>query len=147
MQLNEFLVRAKRKTYASNTPSIILPNGSKQLTYAQEDWLYQDTYFGFNPFSGQEIVWKNKTPIWSMNYYGSAQGPSPKEIYTFLKQALKSVSVEHPFRGPHLFRINNFIYINQHTGNLEKFQGLETILHHGEEIYQLNYLGGRIKKK
>lgn len=69
--LRNFLVRAKRKTYAGKgcecNPS--RPN-SHDFNYEEKDFLYIDTYIGGECFSGQEAVWKSKNPIYAMNYSG-----------------------------------------------------------------------------
>ena len=52
-QLNEFLVKAKRKTYASGGKDRFLEDGSKELVFEENDFRYRDRYLGFNPFAGK----------------------------------------------------------------------------------------------
>ena len=61
------------------------------------DYLFSDSYRGFNPYSGVEYIYykERSEPIWSCDYVGYAlagAGVSEKEIYGFLKQG----------RGKHL---------------------------------------------
>ena len=88
MDLNNFLVKAKVYTYASEgeVNERILDDRSKELIFEQDEFKYRDRYFGFNPFIGEEVVWKNNKIIWSMNYYGKIISDivPPKEVYKFL---------------------------------------------------------------
>ena len=148
MKLSTFLVKAKINTYATGGEGeeTILDEGSKELTYSEEDFAYRDRYFGHNPFIGEEVVWQNKRVIWGMNYYGKVLSGNTKEIYRFLKEALKKVNEETPFRGPKKFQ-NKFTYVNKVKGDLNSFLGREEILDNGKVIYFLEYHGGTIKTK
>jgi hypothetical protein len=68
-----FLVRAKRATYASAGGEMIvaaiLPE-SHQLEYAEGPFLYRDVYYGQVFFAGQETVFYDGQPVWSMVYAG-----------------------------------------------------------------------------
>ena len=72
--INKFLIQAKINTYASkdDNGAEIVKDGSKKFVFKLDDFTYQDKYFGFNPFVGEEIVFKNNKVIWAMNYYGQA---------------------------------------------------------------------------
>ena len=147
MKLNEFLVNAKRATYANNKAKKILKNGAKELTYQEKDLKYLDRYYGFNPFVGQEIVFKNKNIIWSMNYYGriiSNKIPATK-VYQFLKTALRMVTEDKPFRGPNNFKDGYFEYSNIIKGDTDNFSGTERIFYKKQQIYTLVYHGGIVK--
>ncbi len=151
MELNEFLVKAKVNTYATSGEGgeRILEDGSKELVYEEGGFKYRDRYFGFGPFAGEEIVWKDGRPFWAMNYYGSpVSGAVPAEkFYEFLKRALRKVTREKPFRGPDNFKEGDFEYINESEGGVGDFAGIEMILCRGEEVYKLSYHGGFIKTK
>jgi len=73
----------------------VLEDGAKELTFKEDGFRYRDRYYGFNPFVGQEIVWKDNKIVWSMNYYGKiiSEIVPPKEIYNFLKKALRQVGI------------------------------------------------------
>ena len=94
-----FLVKAKKATYANKTNKV---NSSRKeshdYSYQENNYTYLDSFFGAENFSGQEIVYKDEKPCWSMNYYGRVI----EENFNgdFLKEALLQVDEELPFRGP-----------------------------------------------
>ena len=148
-QLSKFLVKAKINTYASfgETGKEILVDGSKEFSFEEGEFRYRDRYFGSGSFIGEEIVFQNGKAIWGMNYYGGDVSniiPSEK-IYDFLKEALKKVTEDKPFRGPDNFRKDDFEYINKPEGIVKQFSGQENILYKGELVHKVNYHGGLIK--
>jgi hypothetical protein len=150
MELDEFLVKAKINGYASSGEGgeRILEDRSKELIFEENNFKYRDRYFGFNPFIGEEIVWKEGEIIWGMHYYGrvlSEEIPA-KEIYEFLKEALRQVRKDKPFRGPESFKKEHFEYVNEVNGSVEEFCGIEKIFYNGKEVYRLVYHGGSINK-
>ena len=149
--LATFLVKAKFNTYATKgeTKEKINLNGEKELTFKENNLKYKDKYFGYNPFIGEEIVWKNDDIIWGMNYYGKVTSKKvlPAKIYEFLKEALKTVDVSTPFRGSKKYKKQNFIYTNKTKGSIENFKGEEKIFYKNILVYILTYHGGFIKKK
>jgi hypothetical protein len=64
-------MKAKKSTYAGKGAEI---NASRpnfyDLEYVEGDLKYIDTYLGGEQFSGEEALWKNDIPFWSMNYVG-----------------------------------------------------------------------------
>ena len=70
-RLIDFLCRAKKSTYAGKgaegKPS--RPN-SHDLEYVEGNLKYIDSYLGGEKFSGEEALWKDEIPVWSMNYIG-----------------------------------------------------------------------------
>jgi hypothetical protein len=151
MNLEQFLVKAKISAYANKGErnDVILADSSKELAFKEGQCKYRDRYFGWNPFVGEEIVWQDNKIIWAMNYYGvvSNEVISVNQVYEFLRKAMRQVDKEYPFRGPSLFKEADFEYINKNSGTVEQFTGVEKILHLGQEIYRLNYHGGKIKDK
>ncbi len=146
-ELAKFLVKAKKNTYASNGEGgeRKLENGGRELIYEDSGYKYIDTYFGFSPFIGQEIVSKNGEVIWVMNYWGLIYKDivSPKEIYTFLKKALMQPDPLVPLRGPEKFEEGEFQYSNIGGGAIETyFQHVETIFYRGERVFELQCHGG-----
>ena len=91
-----FLVKAKKATYANKTNKV---NSSRKeshdYSYQENNYTYLDSFFGAENFSGQEIVYKDGKPCWSMNYYGRVI----EENFNgdFLKEALLQVDEELPF--------------------------------------------------
>ena len=161
LELNKFLVEAKRNTYASDGESreIKLFDGGRELIFENGIYKYRDRYYGSNPFSGQEVVWQNEIPIWSMNYYGQIIKETYKtisgsvqrkitidEIYDFLKKALRNVSVDSPYRGPSKFEFENLNYFRDFWGDLEMFRGKEFINNINTKVYCLYFHGGLIQK-
>jgi hypothetical protein len=149
--LTNFLVKAKINTYASigETGEKIISGGGKELIFEEKNLKYKDRYFGHNPFIGEEIVWEDNNIIWGMNYYGqiiSKTVPSAK-VYEFLKEALKTVKKNEPFRGADKYRREHFEYINKVKGDIKNFKGEEKIFYNNKLVYALTYYGGFIKKK
>ena len=146
MELNDFLVRAKKSTYASRGEGNeeILEDGTKRLIHSEDGFEYVDQYKGFNPFEGDEVVSQNGEIIWRMHYQGGAETQIVpiNRIYEFLKTALSGVSKEKPFRGPEEFEEGLFLYTNEIEGDLRKFNGIEKIFFEGQQVYDLIYHGG-----
>jgi hypothetical protein len=63
-KITDFLIRAKRATYAAHgaetAPS--RPN-SHDLRYAEENLTYIDSYLGESCFAGEEAVWRDDLPL------------------------------------------------------------------------------------
>ena len=94
-----FLIKAKQATYAGKgaetSPS---REKSHDLIYKDGNYMYYDTYLGSDKFSGEEALWINGEPYWSMNYIGRVMGKNFSG--DFLKEALLHVPENKPFRGP-----------------------------------------------
>lgn len=90
MVLQDFLVRAKISSYATGGESgeRRLPDGGKEFSFDSNGYRYRDTYYGLNPFSGEELVWRKDQLMWSMNYYGGVISDkiSAIDVYKFLKR-------------------------------------------------------------
>lgn len=147
--LVEFLVAAKRETYASSDQrNRVLSdlNGTVRYEYRKGDFLYVDLYSGTRKFSGMEIVYHNNGIIWSMVYYGGITVPEAEaqQTYAFLKSALVELDREKPFRGPENARFGDYLYTNRCEGDFRRFSGTELILWKEQEIYDLKYQGGMI---
>jgi transcriptional regulator with XRE-family HTH domain len=139
----DFLIRAKQATYASGGHEVASSRlASHDLSYHEDDLLYYDTYLGGEKFAGEEAIWKDGQPLWSMNYYGRLVGEGFSG--DFLKEALFNVPKEKPFRGPDIHINGDFIYNCQTHGDFEWFQGYEAIYLRGEKIYECHFHGGLI---
>jgi len=148
MELEEFLVKAKNNSYANNKKEAnVLIDGCKEFIFKDFEWFYCDRYFGFNPFIGEEIVYKNDVPFWGMNYHGSilSKNIDAKELYEFLKKSMRQIKIEKPFRGPNYFKEGEWEYRNNNNGSIDKFDGLEEIYFQEDKVYELKYAGGFIK--
>lgn len=146
-------MEAKRQTYAAygdNASVAPLVPGSRQLEYGHGSFFYRDVYFGMAYFVGQETVYDGDYPYWSMCYAGGVNhGVTAKDeirrIYTFLRSALREVSVAHPFRGPSHFRAADFEYRNTCAGQFDRFHGTEVIRQQDRMVYTLHYSGGIVR--
>jgi len=142
-----FLIRAKKATYAGGGAEALpsRPN-SHDLRYSEGDLTYIDTYLGGYEFIGEEAVWFQSQPLWGMNYYGWMLVPEiPDGFSPFLKDTLKQLPEQTPFRGPAQWERGEFAYRCQWSGNMAQFSGEEEIRYHGEVIYKLVFHGGRIR--
>jgi Domain of unknown function (DUF5680) len=151
--LVNFLLRAKRHTYASQGDQATVPPllpGSKQLEYLDGLFLYRDIYVGMAYFVGQEIVSYQNHPVWSMSYAG---GVAPtvtdqaaiRAIYACLRLALRQGTVDQPYRGPAVVREGPFVYTNQSQGSMAAFWGHERITDDTQPVYELRYNGGVLR--
>lgn len=140
----EFLLKAKSNTYAAKAAETApsRPN-SHDLRYEDGEFLYIDTYLGGEKFAGEEAVWENSVPVWSMNYVGRviADGFSGD----FLKDALLRVPKDKPYRGPEEYRDGEYVYRSEVEGTFEWYNGYEEILKNGVRVYECRYHGGIIK--
>ena len=147
-----FLLRAKRAAYAAQgddaTVAPLLP-GSRQLEYREGDLLYRDIYVGLAAFAGLETVYRASVVHWSMAYAGGVLGGASdtqtRQVYAFLREALKRGTAEAPFRGPARHKTFGYEYVNEWRGDVEEFSGAELIRRDGAVVYQLTYAGGRVR--
>lgn len=150
-ELRKFLVKAKISTYAGGGKEVEPQRpGFKELEYKEGNYEYRDSYCGFYSAPGQEIVRFNGKPIWHMAYSGGMKKgfhynlEFAKQTFKFLKECLKRVSEEKPYRGPDNFKEKDYEYVNNVEGNIEEFRGLEKILFKGKVVFEQNYMGGVI---
>jgi hypothetical protein len=143
-QIVEFLIKAKRATYAGKGPEIASSRPkSRDLAYSEGDLTYIDTYLGAEKFAGEEALWENEMPFWAMNYCGRVLSSDFEG--DFLKEALYQVPKENPFRGPKEYKSGNFIYKCHVNGAFEWFTGYEEIYHGETKVYECMFHGGLIK--
>lgn len=147
--LSKFIVEAKRNGYASfgEMGEVSLSDGGKQIKFYKDNFIYTDTYYGFNPFIGTEVVMHDNKPVWAMSYHGKLVNGDSEKIYGFLKKVLQKVSFASPFRGPRTQGEGSLEYINEFEGDLSDFRGKEQILSDDVLAYELEYFGGRIRRK
>ncbi len=140
----EFLIRAKRATYAGKGAETASSRpGSHDLVCREGELMYYDTYLGGDRFAGEEALWISDVPVWSMNYAGRVIGEGFSG--DFLKAALLRVPEEEPFRGPREYTERDYTYRCGADGDFEWFQGKETIHRRGLLIYECFYHGGLIR--
>ena len=140
----DFLIRAKRATYAGKGAETASSRpGSHDLVYREGELMYYDTYLGGDLFAGEEALWRNEAPFWSMNYAGRVTG----EDFSgdFLKEALLNVPCDKPYRGPAEYSAGDYSYSCEAVGSFEWFQGREVIRFKCAEIYECYFHGGLIR--
>ena len=153
-ELAEFLVKAKRETYAGGGAEAPPERpGFKELEFREGDWHYRDSYAGFFRAPGQEIVKYKGTIVWSMMYSGGMREEYledtgfARKTFAFLKKALIMVEKERPFRGPPRLEEGEFLYTDKSEGNIEEFKGTEQIFCEGKEAFRQDYIGGLVLGK
>lgn len=149
-ELSDFLEESNKSTYANKdaprTDSTRLK--SEDYHFEKGNLIYHDTYFGGRDFIGGEIVYKDKEPVWGMNYYGYILFPEIKEneLYAFLREALMQEFEDIlPIRGPKSFENVSWKYANLPIGELGRFTGKEEIYRDGKLVYVADYHGGFIE--
>jgi hypothetical protein len=118
-----FLIKAKKAAYAGKGAQIesSRPN-SHDLQYSEGKLIYIDTYIGGSKFAGEEALWNENKPFWSMNYIGRVIGDN--FFGDFLKEALLNVPEEYSFRGPLQFENGDYSYCCKINGDFHWFNGI-----------------------
>ena len=151
MELKEFLIEAKKQTYANGNAKKMDSSrlGSNDYEYSNGNMMYHDTYFGGLDFNGEEVVYEDNIPIWSMNYRGETHDTSLSEeaVDKALRPALMLVGTDDtlPLRGPKEFVNGEYRYTFDVSGDLDSFFGDETIYKEDVKVYSLKCHGGRIR--
>lgn len=150
--LKGFLMEAKRRTYAGQDDDAgdaepLLPC-SKQLEWRDGSLLYRDIYFGMRLFTGLETVYRDRQAVWAMSYSGGVvdgmADAAVSDTYRFLREALRLVPEDQPFRGPAHHKSGAFTYHAVASGHADRFEGREEIHSGGRLCYALSYAGGAV---
>lgn len=148
----DFLVKAKKGTYANGDAPKVLPSRlkSKDYEFTYGNFTYHDTYFGGVKFMGEEVVYYNDNILWGMNYYGVTIDDSLTEevMDKVLRVALMKVGEDKdiiPIRGPKEFINEDYLYTFNVDGDMENFIGTEQIYKDKKLIYELKCHGGILK--
>ncbi len=143
-EIIEFLIRAKKATYAGKGPEMQSSRPqSRDLEYSEDNLKYIDTYLGAEKFAGEEALWEENKPFWAMNYCGRVLGNGFQG--DFLKEALLNVQLDMPYRGPKEFKKGNLVYNCAIDGDFEWFSGHEEIYEGNVKVYECVFHGGTIK--
>ena len=152
-QIKDFLIEAKKQTYANGNAKKVESSrlNSFDYEYTDGEMIYHDTYFGGTDFIGEEVVYdESKTPIWAMNYHGMTLNEDLSEdaVDNALRPALMKVGEDDilPLIGPREFINGEYKYNFEVTGDLDNFEGEETIVKGKEKVYYLKCHGGRIRR-
>jgi hypothetical protein len=147
--LERFIVAAKAATYVGDGQKVASSRQeSRDLSFSDGDWRYLDSYFGGTDFLGQEVVWRNREPVWAMNYYGYITRPDlidGQRAGATIKAALTAMYREGRFLGGVEWRGPHGEYRDTSIGTVSHFHGRETITVQGAEAYSLDYFGGLVK--
>ena len=150
--IEKFLIEAKKQTYANeNAPKIDSSRlNSKDYEYKKGNMIYHDTYFGGTNFIGEEVVYIDNQTYWAMNYYGTILDETLGEeaMDKALRPALMKVGEDNtviPVRGPKEFVNSEYKYTFEVSGDINCFNGIETVYKNDVKIYELRCTGGLIK--
>ncbi|MDD7793578.1 DUF5680 domain-containing protein [Clostridium sp. 'White wine YQ'] len=139
----EFLCKAKKKTYAGRGAEVEPSRpSSHDLRYIEGNFKYIDTYLGGRNFAGEEAIWQEDVPIWSMNYIGRVL--SEEFSGGFLKEVLSNVNNKYPYRGPLVYENGEYKYHAIINGEFSWFQGYEEIYYNHKKVYECFFHGGNI---
>ncbi|MBN2738879.1 MAG: helix-turn-helix transcriptional regulator [Spirochaetales bacterium] len=139
-----FLRKAKKNTYAAHGAEIPSSRAhSHDLSFKEDPYHYLDCYFGGEKFAGQEILYVNNKPYWSMNYLGRTLDQNFSG--DFLKEALMLVNEQKPFRGPDFHQKGSFFYRCMINGTFDWFKGEEEIFFETTKVYECVFHGGNIR--
>lgn len=142
----KFLLKARTKTYAGEKGSTkpLLP-WSRQFEYSEKDFHYRDIFnIGNGKFAGLETVYMKGKPIWSLSYYGNFEKMTEEEVDKTLRKALIDKWDKVRLWNKVTYKIGEYTYINEGSGNVDQFDGGESIEKDGETIYFFYYASGII---
>ena len=150
--IEEFLIEAKKQTYANENVSKTASSrlNSNDYEYKKDNMIYHDTFFGGTNFIGEEVVYIDNKTYWAMNYYGTTldENLSEEAMDKALRPALMKVGENNnviPVRGPKEFINGEYKYAFKVNGDINCFNGIETIYKNNVKIYELKCTGGLIK--
>ena len=150
--IEEFLIEAKKQTYANENVSKTASSrlNSNDYEYKKDNMIYHDTFFGGTNFIGEEVVYIDNKTYWAMNYYGTTldENLSEEAMDKALRPALMKVGEDKnviPVRGPKEFINGEYKYAFEVNGDINCFNGIETIYKNNVKIYELKCTGGLIK--
>lgn len=144
LPLTDFLLRAKRATYAGHAVEVPTErSGAHEFFYSEGSLSYRDSYFGGHQFHGQEVVCQDANPLWCMNY----SGRTLSDIFSgdFLKLALRHGTADIPYRGPRLFRNGDYTYVCETDVTLDWFCGNEAVYYKDILVYECRFHGGYVR--
>lgn len=146
-ELRKFLLRVSTTGYAAGEQAF---QREADQSYSTRDtdgeWSIHDNWFGGEPFGGREVVFYQGKPYWMMVYYGADSGKA-EGLIPFLQEALKNSPEELPVRGPRELKQDEFKYVNEWNGDLERFRGEEIIFFREQKVYKAEYLGGLVDQR
>ncbi|WP_018124868.1 DUF5680 domain-containing protein [Desulfovibrio oxyclinae] len=147
MQLNEFLVKARKAAgEATLSERTEIPSGGNEFRFEDGEMTLVEHRFGHRSLDGRMIIYRDDIPVWAMSYHGRVLTsiPEPDEIHAFLQKALAAFTDSQPLRGPDYIADGNWSYEQDTEGDLNAFQGEESVFFKGIRCFSLQFLGGVI---
>jgi Domain of unknown function (DUF5680) len=147
--LNDFIVMAKRATYAAAAAkSLPYRLGTSDLQFRDGPWSYHDSYVGEGrlPRPGDRVP-RSTTGV----EHGLLRlPPRPEHIDAgqagrTVQSALTSLYAEGRFLGGFVADVGEYRYVDTNAGDVERFSGEEWIERGGRRVYELRYFGGLVK--
>ena len=144
--LERFLIEAKKQTYANANIEKIQSTrlNSNDYEYKKDNMVYHGT-----KFIGEEVVYINNKTCWAMNYHGVTLDESLGEVAMdkALRPALMMVGKDNiiPVRGPKEFVNGEYKYKFDVDGDLNYFNGTETVYKNNIKIFELKCSGGLVE--
>lgn len=148
--LKNFLIDSNKAGYAGGEEKkwIKEADGSTTIPFKEGEWKSHDNFFGGEPYGGRTIVFYQGEPYWPMVYCGRVEDKvETNSVYGILRNALKQMPEDYPFRGPREYKEKEFIYKNNWQGEVDKFSGEEQIFQNGKPVYKANYIGGLVDQR
>lgn len=148
--LKQFLIDSNNAGYAGGKEKewVKEEDGSTTIPFTKGDWKSHDNFFGGEPYGGRTVVFHESKPIWIMVYYGWVEeGVETDPIYAILRNALKQMPADYPYRGPQKYSENEYTYTNNWSGEVDRFSGSEQITQNGKVIYKADYMGGLVDQR
>ncbi len=145
--LKQFLVDSNNAGYAGGEEKkwIKEDDGSTTIPFEKGSWESHDNFFGGEPYGGRTVVFHEEQAVWMMVYYGWVEeGVETDPIYAVLRNALKQMPEDYPYRGPEEYKEGEYTYSNSWNGEVDRFSGSEQILEGDKVIYKADYMGGLV---
>lgn len=148
--LKQFLVDSNKVGYAAGEEKKWVKESdcSTTISFKKGSFRSHDNFFGGEPYGGRMIVFYEGKPVWIMVYYGLiTKGIETDLVYKVLRNALKQMPEDYPYRGPSEYREDSYTYINIWEGGVDRFSGEEKIIQDDKLIYKANYIGGFVDQR
>lgn len=146
--LRQALLANAQQGRADGVHSATESDGSQTVTVENGDWRFHDNFFGGEPYGGREVVFLKDRPVWMQVYYGYVEpGQDYHEVFDVLKKALLQPDEDVPGRGPLHVQSGEWEYAFIYQGDLEHFDGIETIRRQGKEVYKAIIAGGLVDQR
>ncbi len=145
--MKDILRRFNVKGYSDeNSKYIDNSKDGKILKLQIDNYTYEDEFYGGEPYSGNETIWRDNKVVYRVVYWGKVSKDIEfNNIYTFLRKAL-SLGPDNNLvhRGPSEYIENNLKYTNEIEGDINEFRQIERIYMNNEIVYIAYFNGGHV---